>query len=60
MDWKNASKQEINKMTYEQAREIVQRQIALGYTSDQAWKPRMHLTKALEIVLKQADAKQAN
>ena len=60
MDWKYATKEQIDSMNFEAAREIVQRQIQLGHTVDGTWKPRAHLTKALEVVLQYADAYNEN
>ena len=43
-------------MNFRDAKEIVQRQIALGHSKDTTWCPRAHLTRALEIILDYAVA----
>lgn len=50
INWRS-SKQEIEDMTIEQAIEILQGQINLGKTKGD-FRPREHLTKALEIAVK--------
>lgn len=52
-DWKNCSDKEIENMTFEEVKEIIERQIALGHSSGD-FRPRKHMTKALEIVLNKA------
>ena len=52
-DWKHCTAKEIEEMTFEEAREIVEKQIALGHEKGE-YKPRSHMTKALEIVLAKA------
>ena len=52
-DWKHCSKNEIEEMTFVEAIEIIQKQIALGHAKGE-YKPRDHMTKALEIVLTKA------
>lgn len=53
-DWRYATNQRIAQMTFDEAREIVQRQINLAHTNGM-WAPRPHLAKAMEIVLKKAE-----
>lgn len=53
-EWLHARKKEIENMTFDQAKEIVEKQIQLGKEGGQ-WCPREHLTKALEIILKKAE-----
>lgn len=53
-DWLHAKKKEIENMTFDQAREIVEKQIRLGKEGGK-WCPREHLTKALEIILSKAE-----
>lgn len=53
-DWMHAKKKEIENMTFDQAKEIVEKQIRLGKEGGQ-WCPREHLTKALEIILSKAE-----
>lgn len=55
MDWKQATAEQIAAMSFRDTKEIVQRQIALGYSKDTAWCPRAHLTRALEIILGYAE-----
>lgn len=50
----HASPEEINKMTYEEAKEIISGQIELGHRKGD-FRPREHLTKALEIILSKAE-----
>lgn len=52
-DWKYCSDKEIENMTFEEAKEIIERQIALGHSNGE-FRPRKHMTKALEIVLSKA------
>lgn len=52
-EWKKASKQEIENMSFDEAKEIVEKQITLGKSSGD-FRPREHLTKALEIILQKA------
>ena len=53
-DWLHASKKDIENMTFDQAKEIVEKQIRLGKEGGQ-WCPREHLKKALEIILDSAE-----
>lgn len=53
-DWMHAKKKEIENMTFDQAKEIVEKQIRLGKEGGQ-WCPRGHLVKALEIILSKAE-----
>ena len=53
-EWMHASLEEINKMTYEEAKEIISGQIELGHRKGD-FRPREHLTKALEIILSKAE-----
>ena len=50
INWKN-SDEEINNMTYEQAIELIQKQINLG-KSNGDFKPRKHMVKAYELAVK--------
>ena len=52
-DWKHCSDKEIENMTFEEAREIIEKMIVLGHSKGD-FRPREHLTKALEIVLNKA------
>ena len=54
-NWFCSTDTQINKMTYDEAREIILRQIELGHSEGKDFKPRKHMTKALEIVLEYAD-----
>lgn len=58
-DWTHASDEEINNMTFEEAKEIVQRQISLGHKTGD-FRPRSHMTKALEIILAKAERMSTN
>lgn len=50
INWKSTDK-EIENMTYNQAIEILKNQIKLGKTKGN-FRPRKHLTKALELAVK--------
>ena len=52
-DWKYCSDKEIEKMTFDEAREIIEKHIALGHRKGE-FRPREHMTRALEIVLNAA------
>lgn len=52
-DWKHCSDKEIENMTFEEAKEIIENMIALGHRKGD-FRPREHFTKALEIVLDKA------
>lgn len=52
-DWKHCSDKEIDDMTFNEAKEIIERQISLGY-KDGDFRPRKHMTKALELILEKA------
>ena len=52
-DWLHARKKEIENMTFDQAKEIVEKQIRLGKEGGM-WCPREHTTRAYEIILKRA------
>ena len=52
-DWFHAKKKEIENMTFDQAKEIVEKQIQLGKEGGQ-WCPREHTTHAYEMILKKA------
>lgn len=54
-DWLHARKKEIENMTFDQAKEIVEKQIQLGKEGGK-WCPREHTTHAYEMVLKRAVA----
>jgi hypothetical protein len=54
-DWRHASQKEIDAMTFDEAKRIVEKQIELGHGKGD-FRPRAHMTKALEIVLKMAEA----
>lgn len=58
-DWLHASDEEINNMTFEEAKEIVKRQISLGHKTGD-FRPRAHMTKALEIILDKAEITSTN
>lgn len=58
-DWLHASDEEINNMTFEEAKEIVQRQISLGHKTGD-FRPRAHMTRALEIILDRAERVSTN
>ena len=49
INWKN-SDEEINNMTYEQAIELIQKQINLGISNGD-FRPRKHLVKAYELAV---------
>lgn len=52
-EWRMATKEEINNMTFQEAEEIIQRMINLGHNKGE-YRPREHFTKALEIILNKA------
>lgn len=52
-DWLHSTPEEINTMSFDEAVEIIERQIELGHSKGD-YKPRPHMTKALEIVLQTA------
>lgn len=52
-DWMHAKKKEIENMTFDQAKEIVEKQIRLGKEGEM-WCPREHTTHAYEMILKRA------
>lgn len=52
-EWRLATTGEISSMTFDEAKEIVERQIELGHKTGD-WRPREHLTKAMEIILEMA------
>lgn len=52
-DWLHSTNEEVENMTFEEAKEIVERQIALGHNKGE-YRPRKHMTKALEIILNAA------
>lgn len=52
-DWLHSSDEEVKSMTFEEAKEIIEKQIALGHSKGE-FRPRKHLTKALEIMLNKA------
>lgn len=47
-DWKYASEQEVENMTLEEAKELIEKHIALGHTTGD-FRPRKHMTKAFAI-----------
>ena len=57
MNWMYQSTERINKMTFDEACEIIENQINLGHSTGD-FRPREHMTKALEIILEQAKNKQ--
>ncbi len=67
-DWKYATRQEINNMTYNEACEIIQRHIDNGVRATEQldhgsrrgtdFAPRAHMTKALQIIVDRADKTQ--
>ena len=57
--WRLASKKEIDNMTFEEAVEIVMTQVELGHRTGD-FRPREHMTKALEIVLAKAEGTKAH
>ena len=56
-EWRSASHEEINNMTFDEAKEIIKRMIDLGHKTGD-FRPREHFTKAMEIVLEKAEANQ--
>lgn len=52
-DWLHSSDEEVKNMTFEEAKEIIEKQIALGHSKGE-FRPRKHFTKALEIMLNKA------
>lgn len=64
-DWKHATQREVDNMTYNEAREIIQRhidngvraieQLNLGSCRETDFAPRAHMTKALQIIVDKAD-----
>ena len=52
-EWRMATKEEIDNMTFQEAEKIIQRMINLGHNKGE-YRPREHFTKALEIVLNKA------
>ena len=53
-DWRDATEQEIAEMTFDEAKAILQKQINLGHKKGD-FKPRAHMTRAMEIVLEMAE-----
>lgn len=59
-DWKHATQQEIDNMTFEEAVEIVQKQIDMGEKKvgdGDEWCARAHTTHAYQMILDNAKAK---
>lgn len=61
-DWKHATQQEVDAMTFDEAHEIIQRHIdngvraiELGSGRGTDFAPRAHMTKALQIIVDRAD-----
>lgn len=59
-DWKNASKKDVDAMTIDEAKEIIQRHIdtgldALANPTSRMFAPRYHMTKALMLILDEAN-----
>lgn len=54
-DWLYASKKDIDNMTFDEARGIIEKHIRLGHESGE-YRPREHITKALEMILERAIA----
>lgn len=52
-DWLHARKKEIENMTFDQAKEIVEKQIRLGKEGGM-WRAHEDTTRAYEIILKRA------
>ena len=52
-DWLHSSDEEVKSMTFEEEKEIIEKQIALGHSKGE-FRPRKHFTKALEIMLNKA------
>ena len=52
-NWLQSSDEEVANMTFNEAREIVENHIALGHSISE-FRPRKHMTKALEIMLEEA------
>jgi hypothetical protein len=52
-DWLHATKREIEKMTFDEAKEIVEKQIRLGREGGE-YCPRAHTTHAYEMILERA------
>ena len=53
-EWRLASSEEINNMTFDEAKEIIKRMIDLGHRTGD-FRPREHFTKAMEIILEKAE-----
>ena len=54
-EWRLASSEEINNMTFDEAKEIIKRMIDLGHKTGD-FRPREHFTRAMEIILEKAEA----
>lgn len=52
-DWLHATKREIEKMTFDEAKEIMKKQIRLGREGGE-FCPREHTTHAYEMILERA------
>lgn len=52
-NWLHASDEEVANMTFNEARELIEKHIKLGH-EDGEYRPRKHMTKALEIILEEA------
>ena len=55
-DWLYASDEEVANMTFEEATELIKKHIKLGHESGE-FRPRKHITRALEMVLEKALSK---
>ena len=53
-NWLHAPYDEIDNMTFEEAKELIKKQIKLGH-EDGDYRPREHMTKALEMLLERAE-----
>ena len=53
-NWLHAPYDEIDNMTFEEAKELIKKQIKIG-NEDGEFKPRKHMTKALEMLLERAE-----
>ena len=59
-DWKNASKKDVDAMTIDEAKEIIQRHIDTGLNAvhnpnSRMFAPRYHMAKALMLILDEAN-----
>lgn len=59
-NWLHATKQEIDNMTLQEAKDIVQKHIDLGlyameHPNERQFAPRYHMTKALMMLMEEVD-----